>query len=735
MYASARVFFRLGCLILLATVLAGCSGGGESGDKAPETPTFQLGGTLSGLDGTLVIQLITGSQLTVSVSGAFQFPERFVSGENFYVTVARQPERQFCTIRNGQGTISYADVDQIQITCLATLNRLESLGGGPETGIAGAGNLLFFGSPQGLLVADFTDPAKPRRRGFLHLGFDANVQSIATADNHVYVDDEMSGLKIVDVSNPDAPLLVGGYDPSPTRYLAFHEAKHVAVANGYAYLSVGEDGLLVIDVRNPAHPQLVRWLYAGSNVDRVLIQQQRAYALLNYQTVALLDISNPAAAVELGRYSEALPQYYFQDLAIRDEIVWVAASYGGLLAIDFGVPAAPVKISEFSTGDGMFPVPVYRVMVHGNHAYLSAMNDLTALHVLDIQDARAPRLIRELDVTQLPWHSFRAVEVAGRPLAVGVEVTGGFTGETFVAEMDLSNPTEPLFQERFSLTPLPDSVAIETVGDSVYIADASTGLHIVDVSNSAAPVELGRYTLTRVIGDDYATRLSGLAINGDYAFLSKYSGLELVNISNRHAPVHVASIAVSESISGVAVFGHYAYLRSNSGYYVVDVQTPEAPVLLPANRMPGFDIAVQGTIAYVAGQTLRVFDISDPVNPLLLTDTGIGANRIELAGDLAIALRQQDGVQLFDISNLQNPTEIGFFPLGSSTAVAVTDDILYVTTYGDGPMVAIDISNPTAPRALKYVPTRTGFNAVVADTQRVFALERYFGLSIFETAN
>ena len=63
-----------------------------------------------------------------------------------------------------------------------------------------------------------------------------NANDVKVVGHYAYVALGRGGLTIVDVSNPAAPRLVGGYDTSGS-------AHGVAVADGYAYVADGSAGL------------------------------------------------------------------------------------------------------------------------------------------------------------------------------------------------------------------------------------------------------------------------------------------------------------------------------------------------------------------------------------------------------------------------------------------------------------------------------------------------------------
>lgn len=77
---------------------------------------FTIGGTVSGLSGTVVLQDIEGDKLSVSGNGSFVFNNPETEGNNYSVTIFSQPAGQTCSVANGTGVVS-ANVTNITINC------------------------------------------------------------------------------------------------------------------------------------------------------------------------------------------------------------------------------------------------------------------------------------------------------------------------------------------------------------------------------------------------------------------------------------------------------------------------------------------------------------------------------------------------------------------------------------------------------------------------------------------
>lgn len=79
--------------------------------------SFTVGGAVSGLIGTVVLQNNAGDDLTISANGSFTFATRVADGGAYAVTVKTQPAGQACAVGNGTGTVSGANVTNVSVAC------------------------------------------------------------------------------------------------------------------------------------------------------------------------------------------------------------------------------------------------------------------------------------------------------------------------------------------------------------------------------------------------------------------------------------------------------------------------------------------------------------------------------------------------------------------------------------------------------------------------------------------
>jgi hypothetical protein len=97
-------------------------------------PVYTVGGTISGLSGTLTLQNNGADNLTVSINGPFTFATALANGSTYSIAVLSQPTGQSCTVANGSGTIASGNVTNTAVSC--TTNVLYTVGGS-SSGLSG----------------------------------------------------------------------------------------------------------------------------------------------------------------------------------------------------------------------------------------------------------------------------------------------------------------------------------------------------------------------------------------------------------------------------------------------------------------------------------------------------------------------------------------------------------------------------------------------------------------------
>src|SRR5262245_54287188 len=167
-----NVALTLRTLLLAATLaaLGACGGDGSSdaGQQAPsqQTPpppvTVTIGGTVSGLTGTLVLRNNGGDDRNVASDGAFTFSTSLGSGVAYAVSVATQPANQNCAVTNGSGTTAAANITNVAVTCSNVVTAPSGLSyPSPQTYVVGAAITPLNPTVTGTVTSYSVSPALP----------------------------------------------------------------------------------------------------------------------------------------------------------------------------------------------------------------------------------------------------------------------------------------------------------------------------------------------------------------------------------------------------------------------------------------------------------------------------------------------------------------------------------------------------------------------------------------------
>jgi hypothetical protein len=98
-----------------------------AGGNIPAGASHTVGGTVSGLSGTVVLNDNGGDILSLTANGGFTFPTQVLSGSPYHVTVVNSPVRQTCAVSTGRGTVGSGNVTSVVVTCTASSDRSSRL--------------------------------------------------------------------------------------------------------------------------------------------------------------------------------------------------------------------------------------------------------------------------------------------------------------------------------------------------------------------------------------------------------------------------------------------------------------------------------------------------------------------------------------------------------------------------------------------------------------------------------
>jgi hypothetical protein len=139
---------KLALILIACASLAGC-GGSSTSSPDNVAPLYLVNGTVTGLtSGSVTLQDNGGDTTTVSGNGVFSFPTALPAGSSYSVTVnGTSPNYLTCSVSNGSGTISNANVTNVAVACAPVPQVAMSCGNVTSIGSGNVAPLVVDGFP------------------------------------------------------------------------------------------------------------------------------------------------------------------------------------------------------------------------------------------------------------------------------------------------------------------------------------------------------------------------------------------------------------------------------------------------------------------------------------------------------------------------------------------------------------------------------------------------------------
>lgn len=262
-----------------------------------------------------------------------------------------------------------------------------------------------------------------------------------------------------------------------------------------------------------------------------------------------------------------------------------------------------------------------------------------------------------------------------------------------VSVLDVSNPAAPVDVGTITFPFHNAPTAINVSGRYAYVTDAGySGLTVLDVSNPANPVLVS----TTLLGNGNIAVTGDFGLGGEkYAYILNGIGFKILDVSNPASTIVDSTIDIQNDLGGIYTAGHYAYVSpAAGGLYVVDITNPLSPRIVArttfgvTNQNDGDSVFVSGNFAYV---------------------TNFGGNH----------------VYVLDVSNPHSPTVVSSVPVsGGPAGIFVAGHYAYVTEYNAEEVAIIDVSNPTSPQ-LVAMQTTSGFGNGGGSPNHIFVSGQY----------
>ena len=551
----------------------------------------------------------------------------------------------------------------------------------------------------GIQIIDITDPVNPTavasvtdgKDGFDTLHRINSVTTVSIDGDHYALATSSEGIQIIDVTDPVDSTAIAGIPYSMGSFDTLGDASSVVISqiDGSHYALVasrGDDGIQIIDITDPVNPKATVSVTDSSNGFDMLGNASHVattrigdshYALVaSYSDhgIQIIDITDPVnlkavASVADGKdgFDTLATAVHVATTRIGNSHYALVASYSdhGIQIIDVTDPANPTAIASVTDND-------------------AACDSKSR----DTSSSRKHFLVGNVGFNTL----CNASSVATTQIGDSHYALVASRGDDGIQIIDITDPADPTAiasvtdgKDGFDTLRDASSVATTQIGDSHYALVASrgdSGIQIIDITDPANPTATasatdGKDCWVRQQSDlDLAKKVDTASITDDKDCL--WSQLDRETAKRRDAvkvtvdfdtldtAVHVATVQIGNS--------HYALVAS-MGYF-------EEVHDSSLDTEPPFTYSVRS-----GDDGIQIIDITDPVNPVAIAHaiddqngfyTLYDASSVATAqiGDSHYALvasRGDDGIQIIDITNPENPAK-PIFSLNASSLITIQGD-------------------------------------------------------------
>ena len=327
-----------------------------------------------------------------------------------------------------------------------------------------------------------------------------------------------------------------------------------------------------------------------------------------------------------------------------------------------------------------------------------------------------------------------------------------------------------------SQTAVNSIVDVKINGTMVYLRYVFN-TEVIDLSNPPQPLLVDTFS---------GSFMSDRVLNGNFMYSQEGPGVKIFSVRDPGNVIPIGSYTQWQLDGPIAAMNGLVCTASDDRVWFINATDPSNPFKISTRQMPGTtrDLEIADGFLVWSGDTeVRLYDLQTPADLALVAsaptlDKPFGVSSF---GDLALISDFTGGLHLFDVSDIDAPTEAGFYDTpdrayetvvvdeggttlafiadgstgliilditdpGSPTlvsslalsdlalAVAVRDGYAYLGTRFDGLQI-IDVSNPAAPTLIGSVDTPGSAQSVTLDGDFAYVADGSSGVQVIDISN
>jgi hypothetical protein len=310
---------------------------------------------------------------------------------------------------------------------------------------------------------------------------------------------------------------------------------------------------------------------------------------------------------------------------------------------------------------------------------------------------------------------------------------------------DISTPDRPVQVDSFTGAPWANTVAVSEDGKHVFIADGERGLIILDTSTPGGLGERATFALPEAPASRRFRPIDPpplhVQVRDGFAYLAAFDlGLLIVDVRSPSAPKLVARIEAPGDTMDVRLQGGLAYLAQEPfGVVVVDISEPTKSRQVGSIELPGcahsLAVTEQFVVVALLAQGAALLHLHQGETPKLVSHyrPAAEARNLHLESNLLFLAQGSGGLEIYDVSQPEEPRFIARRETRDYVFdVKAAGPRAYVAE-GQMGLVVLDVSAPEQPREIDVIDTPEHAFTVSVAKQRLYTAEGMYGFAVIDS--